>query len=450
MSIQFIPTTEASKGNPKIKTVFSDVEDSMLNMTNWSLISLISGLKQTGFGMNTLNSAAHEIRRYKERYFKNNPEYKLLIDSGGYSIIAGDVQPLDISKFIGLYNHYLEYDKDDYDLILSLDVPIMLKYPASNTVQNIHDLNNRSIEQSMEILKNHPDIQSKFMYIWQFKTPKLNAIWEHIYKTHEVHKYVNNYSIGGLVGLHGLTKINFFAATGQLYRTLLAYVDSGRFDNPLNIHLLGVYQPFARVTLTVIEKLFNKYLQDLGINQNVNILFDSFAPAINAVTYARELYIHQYDPRSKKLTFVRDIQYADRSFIAEAYHTDSLINLFDENISRIRSDQMLTSTYYAVPGFINSSIHMDRYFDDWVIDNNIIDLFFTTNNYRTFANKTRPLINKFLKNDLSIHLVKKTVANFKVMYAFHRWWTTSNRKMDTLTPMLESMIAKIGFPSDLR
>ncbi len=57
------------------------------------LFSLIAGLRQGSFGFDTLHRITQEIIEYKKVLGNDR---KFFIDSGGYSIIAGDVSPRDI------------------------------------------------------------------------------------------------------------------------------------------------------------------------------------------------------------------------------------------------------------------------------------------------------------------------------------------------------------------
>ena len=143
------------------------------------LFSLIAGLRQGSFGFDTLHRITQEIIEYKKVLGNDR---KFFIDSGGYSIIAGDVSPRDISKFIECYNLFLDRDApDNCDYIFSLDIPIFLKYKEFNTSKYIYEMNLKSIQESKKVLLKNKELFDKFIYVWQFKLHKQNVLWKKIY-----------------------------------------------------------------------------------------------------------------------------------------------------------------------------------------------------------------------------------------------------------------------------
>lgn len=135
----------------------------MSKYVNNYLFSLIAGLRQGSFGFDTLHRITQDIIEYKKMLGNNR---KFFIDSGGYSIITGDVSPRDISKFIECYNLFLDRDApDNCDHIFSLDIPIFLKYKEFNTSKYIYEMNLKSIQESKKILlKNKNCLISSYGY----------------------------------------------------------------------------------------------------------------------------------------------------------------------------------------------------------------------------------------------------------------------------------------------
>jgi len=179
----------------------TDYNTQIIRQTKNALISIIGGLSQTNFDHSTLNVAINNIRGYKEAYVDTVGGSKVFVDSGGYSIIVGDVNPADIGRFMYYYNYYLETERDVFDFMFSLDIPVFLGYPQYNTYDYIYKFNKQSLEQSKEMLVKHPELCDKFYFINQFKMPGQYDIWTKLYKELELKKYVKNYAIGGLVGL---------------------------------------------------------------------------------------------------------------------------------------------------------------------------------------------------------------------------------------------------------
>ena len=76
--------------NTLTKLNFNNHEINLLTQyVDYYLISLIDGLRQTSFGLDTLIRTAKSIEKLHKRF----PGKKWMIDSGGYSVIVGDVSP---------------------------------------------------------------------------------------------------------------------------------------------------------------------------------------------------------------------------------------------------------------------------------------------------------------------------------------------------------------------
>jgi hypothetical protein len=247
-------------------------ENDIVNQTRNTLISIISGMSQTNFGLDTMSKAKTQIRKYKELYI-DKYNSKLYIDSGGYSVIVGDIHPNDGIKMIECYHDYAKTELDIYNRIFSLDIPIFLKYPNFCTYNHIYYLNYESLKNSKELLINNEEFQKKFQFVWHFKIKEQYLIWNDIYNKLELNKYVQNYAIGGLVGLRGIVNIKFAPFISLCFKILFNYIERQDFKNSLNIHILGIYIKTDRFMIELLEQLFNKYLEEY--NATCNITYDS-------------------------------------------------------------------------------------------------------------------------------------------------------------------------------
>ena len=71
----------------------------------------------------------------------------------------------------------------------------------------------------------------------------------------KLNDYVVNYAAGGMVGLRGITQIDFSPFIAPMYRCLYEYINGNKnFD--FRFHALGVYIQHDRFFLWFLEDLF--------------------------------------------------------------------------------------------------------------------------------------------------------------------------------------------------
>jgi hypothetical protein len=161
--------------------VGDDVTGASCSLTHRSLFSLIGGLRQTRAGPDTLLDQIYEIQEYRERYV-TPCQGKLYIDSGGYSIITGEVKSHNIIKTIKTYHLYPRLYPDDFDYLFTLDIPIVPNDPELNTQEGLYTLNYKSLADTKKLLEQSEKLREKMILVWQFKIPGQYEIWSQIYK----------------------------------------------------------------------------------------------------------------------------------------------------------------------------------------------------------------------------------------------------------------------------
>ena len=228
------------------------------------LFSIIEGMRQKGFNTHTLNDTLCTIKDYAESYAR--PCHgEIFVDSGGYSIIKGAVRPSAVPRFVECYNAMLRLEAGAFDKIFSLDIPWSKEFPEMNTKQKIMELNDYALSTARDILLNDPVALERFSFVWHFKMPAQYAIWDLLYAKHGLNRIVRHRAIGGMVALRGITKITFSPFIGMAYRCLLDYLDAGRFDQDFTLHLLGMYLPYDRLEMAILDELFARYLEEHGL-----------------------------------------------------------------------------------------------------------------------------------------------------------------------------------------
>lgn len=194
-------------------------KDLLKNYVSNYLFSLYYAFARNNFGFDSVDKfALNRVKLFYNHLYSNE---KLFIDSSGYSVISGDVLPRDVRILIECYHYFLEEYKSLYHKILSLDIPVFLKFPEYNTKKIIYDYNYESIRKSKEQLQKDPELYNKFIYVWHFKIREQFDIWKDIYNTFFADDYnLNKFAIGGLVGLRGVTGIKFSPFIAPIYRLL--------------------------------------------------------------------------------------------------------------------------------------------------------------------------------------------------------------------------------------
>jgi len=430
--------------NTLTKLNFSRHEVNLLTQyVDYYLISLIDGLRQSSFGLDTLVKTANSIEKLHKKFIK----YKWMIDSGGYSIIAGDVSPRDLSKFLDCYSYYLKtYAEKNCDYILSLDIPILLKYPEYNTVEFIKNMNYASCSKSREILDDNKKLYDKFIFVWQFKTPRQYKIWNELYN--DIFgdcKELKHYAIGGMVGLRGITGIDFSPFIGCCYQ-ILNLIYEKNFNCESIIHLLGIYGLHDRFLMGIIDRLFNHYLITDKRQGSVKITFDTVNHMISGLYKVREL--------KSIIIEENNVIYDYNHLMVDKFHllienadTCKTVQLDLQNILNNKKidDTSVIATLEVIKNQIFNQI-MDNAIDHY----KIIDLFLESKNFNKFKNNFTPIY-LGLERDFPYifgNRLSKTLINFQLLYSFHQHWI-DGRDPKKFHKMMDKFIQLVGFPSDL-
>lgn len=427
--------------------IYTDLEKKLLNpYVNKYLFSLIAGLRQKNFGYDTLFNITKDI---KQLYSTIDDDKDLIIDSGGYSIIVGDVNPNDITKFIHVYNDFFKNQYNFYDYIMSLDIPIFLEYKDANTVSNIAKFNFHSLSISKNVLLENPKLYDKFIFVWHFKIKKQFDIWKYLYKRLFFDdKNLKNFAIGGLVGLRGMTNIKFSPFLGPIFLCLKLIEDRNLNDTSL-IHILGVYALYDRFIMIFLDKLFNRiYLKDK--NCKVNITFDTVSYLINGLYSVRRfpaLSLPFIDINENKIHH----DFNDFHKIIETYFPDIdvrkqiLIDL--ENIAANKEIE-----YHHLSSLGNVIYHtlIDFIFNYVIERDNLLDLFLNAKNYNQLKIALKPIYTKWCIEfpEVFPNIEDNILNNLLWVHSFHLAYS-SNCDLSRLEAGIDKFISAINYPFDL-
>ena len=432
----------ASKANPTPGK--ADYTPAIVNQVIMCLFSLISGLRQKRFGMNTLIGVAHDIQIFISKYLFPQDK-KILVDSGGYSIIVGDVDERDIAKLSGSYHEYQMKAVNAYDFIMSLDIPLIIGKYEFNKTQNIYRHNYQSLAATKENLQNVPHLREKLYMVWQFKTKEHYAIWDNINTELELNNYVKHRAIGGMVSLREIAQIDFSPFIAIAFRCLLDYETSPDPAHEFRLHLLGINIRYDRFIITFLEKLFTHYMGNRG---DAALTYDSINYSRTAQLKMRYLEIYAF--ADHELSVFRDIPSVPDNILKRVY-PDDLFDSIQEEIINIESLCRVNDSNAFAPLNIFSNNAIDRYFEYIIDEYELIDLLTHHKNAINFKNRIR-----FVFDDLSDkhpylftpHLVKSIKKNLDITLDFHHWYV-NKRDYNTLNRKIYRFIERINFPTIL-
>ena len=408
------------------------------------LFSLIKGMRQGNFGFDTLHRVTEEIKQYRQVLDGGR---KFFVDSGGYSIIAGEVSPRDVNKFTECYNMFLERDaEDNCDYIFSLDIPIFLKYPEQNNIKTIYEANSRSISSSLKILEKNPILFDKYLFVWQFKLLKQYNIWKRIYEENLAgNNNIKNFAVGGLVSLRGITGIKFSPFIAMAYKNLKIIHDKN-LDYTSILHILGVYHLHDRTIMPFLHKLFNRYyLKDR--NCKIQVTYDTVNYALSGLYKLKEqiMFVPEADGKYT-CGYAHDLidkmhLVVDDKEVLETICRDLNLVVAGKNVEETRMASLLN---------VITQSTIDKIIDDEIDKNSIIELFLETSNFNSFKNKITPILMSLEKKYPLIfgNRTKKNLINFQYCFAFHQWWLNGQNEVE-LEKLMEKFIQLISFPFDL-
>lgn len=425
---------------------FSQHEISLLQQhVDYYLISLINGLGQSSFGLNTLYKIANDIENLHKRFLGENKKW--FIDSGGYSIIVGDVSPRDMMKFIECYCFYLEnFAPTQCDYIFSLDIPILLKYPSYNSVKYILEQNKLSCERSKKILDAEPELYEKFIFVWQFKTPKQYKIWDQLYNNifGECDK-LKHFGIGGQVGLRGITGIGFSPFIANCYK-ILDIIEKKDLAATSILHLLGIYGLHDRFLIGFYDKLFNQiYLKDNKCK--IQLTFDTVNHILTGLYNVRKITSIIFDENGNLL-------YDQTHNLLDKLHLiiedEDTLNAVKYNLEHIIKGENITDTSIIATLNVVKNQYINYIITDIINKENIVEMFLEYKNYNKFKNHFISLFYGLEKKYPFIfsNKLNSILINFQYSYAFHDWWV-KGRDLKVLDKTMLKFIQLINFPTDL-
>jgi hypothetical protein len=289
-------------------------------------------------------------------------------------------------------------------------------------------------------------LYDKYIFVWQFKTPKQYQIWNNLYNDlFKDLKDLKNFAIGGQVGLRGITGIDFSPFIGCCYQ-ICDILYEKNLDYESVLHLLGIYGLHDRYLMGFLDRLFNRHY--LSKRQgSIKITFDTVNHIISGLFKVREL----------KSVIVEDsnIIYDYNHKLIDKFHllieNESTLKEVQMNLENILDDERIDNPSILATLEVIKNQMFNQIMDSSIDYYNVVDLFLTSGNFNKFKNQYTSIYLKLEKDFPYVfaNRLDKVLLNFQYVYAFHDWWMRGRDPVQ-LNQMMNKFIHLINFPSDLK
>jgi len=226
-----------------------EIKNIILNHFGSALISIAEPTTSKGWSI-------HQIFKQTKKIFENfnmqtdDRLHDLLLDSGGFQILQGYISKHRLREYIDTYHFILKHFHTQMDKIFSLDV-----VNKNLTKEEIFKYNKYSIESSLKVFKEYPEIQDKQLFIVQSRFPETLEIWKTIIKDNNIFDIYSRYSFGGLVGLKKETNAKFNHFVPMLFWLLSYAKHEGKNGVIKHVHMLGQSSRLAIITAVILEEI---------------------------------------------------------------------------------------------------------------------------------------------------------------------------------------------------
>jgi len=404
-------------------------------MTTLSLISLIHAYKGENFDLETLSAAIKGFRKFVKEV-AGLVDAKLYVDSGGYSIITGEIPPYLIKRCIENYTHCLEYCSSDFDFIFSLDIPFNAKHLYFNTIETIEKHNRKSLTASIKAIKENPQLKDKFLFIYHFKTIEHYDIWQRLYKELDLGDVIKHRAIGGMVSLKKVAKIDFAPFIATSYQCLVDYQKSRSYGEEFRIHFLGINVPYDRFLIAFIEKLFQRYL---GNDIPVKFTYDTINYRISGFHLKQVYSIINGKIVAFELNKIPDY------ILQNIYRDNQFVNVVKNEIKTKIKTKKFDNGSNVTPLKVYSELEFDRFFEMQIEENELINIVMESKDIDEFDKIIDPVKKIFsdYENIFKSNTVESILKSLDMLQDFHYWYMNMREDEAELDTLSRNFISKI-------
>jgi len=406
-------------------------------LTGLTLISLISAYSGEDFGITTLNKTVKGFRAYLLKA-REEVNVQLYVDSGGYSIIIGEVPPYLISRCIEIYHYVFEHSQDAFDFIFSLDIPFNAKHLSFNTRDKIEGYNRQSLQESVNVLQRHPELKEKFLFIYHFKTIEHYEIWQKLYRELDLGQYIKHRAIGGMVSLKQMAKIDFAPFIATAYQCLNDYLKSISYGEEFRVHFLGINVKYDRFIIVILEQLFQRYL---GNDIPVIFTYDTINYRVSGFRIKEA-----YDLVNGEL-LAYGLDGIPCELLQKVYLDEQFASKMRREIKRKIETGRMKNSFEITPLKVYSELAVDNFFEEQVASHNLIDLIMESANPFDFKAKIKTPIKQIFaqyENIFGNNTSKSARRSLYMLQHFHDWYMNMRDDENELDYLSREFISQIG------
>ena len=408
------------------------------------LYSLIDGFKGNNIDSRSIGHTANKIEDYRNS-ISLPANAKIYIDSAGYSFIKGDLAPANLDLAISLYHSFFQLKSDYYDFIFSLDIPYSLKFKHFNTKKNIYNYNQISIRQSIQVLKNKPELAEKFHLIYHFKTEAHYDIWQQLFKQSSVAEYVKCRAIGGMVSIKKVAGISIAPFVATTFQCLWDFLNSPFKDEVFRLHFLGINVAYDRFVIAFLERLFRSYL---GASDKVVFTYDTIKFKRAAMYFPDYIYefdgkvLHAHDPLSIPCSMYQKIYQGYGNVALQAQ---------DDLVRKAAGQGHLVQAGMA-PLTISSELAVDQFFEFVIQKYQMVDIMLSSRNIVHFKKEFNQSLSEALAeypHIFGVQMSQSIKDSMAHVCKFHRWYTDKYEPQSLDQMSREFIKLAIHFPKCL-
>ena len=192
--------------------------------------------------------------KYLQRFmphmkFVDNPMFKNMItyiDSGGFQIANGAVDPKDIPRFT---DYYIELIKNHGDFVFTMDVP-----PTEDPHESYDEVYKKNKYTYDRLAGLDDNIMDKLLCVYHFRTTKIYETWNRLFEEGDYFNKFKIWSVGVLVGFGTLASragiVPYIIPIAKLIKTT-----KDRGLKQVYIHILGSTAPNDMLLYILLKKL---------------------------------------------------------------------------------------------------------------------------------------------------------------------------------------------------
>lgn len=422
-----------------------------INQSRTCLVSLIGGLRQKNFGLDTLYGVATDIEASKRR-LSQLVEYELYIDSGGYSIIKGDVESSKVHHFVECYTEYAAKYIDSYDYIFSLDIPFFGKEDEANTIDNIAEYNRVATKYMLNNFNKHPQLREKTFFVWHFKMAKQNMIWQKMYDSMGLKSEIRKRAIGGLVSIRNVldkngSQIDSSPFIHIAFKLLLDHLDSPYSGKDFYLHFLGVNLLQDRFVIALLEQLFSSFV---GKDACAIHSYDSINVTYQAIMKSRDFY--WVKEAGNCLSLESDLWSLPEHQVNRIYVTEELYNNFYDALYKLENNKELLDSSIFVPLSVYNNVTIDKYFQRMIKDSNLVSKLISVSSHTKLLSEVSVFLEDLQRKAPSVitsHFSDEVSRSISRIYDLLQAMNSS-RPMKSIEEKLMHFIEELNFPDLIR